>query len=881
MEFIFLIIAIVGLIFAYFELVVPFVKGEVKISKKFPFVTSTKRTPSEEKKPLLEKEPEIKGKKAKLFAVMFTDIKGYTACKLKNESRALEMLEEYKKLVRSIFSKHDGTEIKMKGDEFLVQFDSAVDAAACALEIQKTLNEHNASQPEESKINVRIGVHVGPVIHRKKELFGSGVDIASQIGPFAKPGGIYITEDVFRTVRSKLEAPINKVSKSELEQIQTPMNIYSIVMPWEEAKRPSVEKEQVERIKIAVADFVNETGEKELDGLSGMLITALEQSRYLTVLTRPGMLDVLKQMGKEDVDRIDEVLGREIGRKANLNALAIASVRKFGGIYTTDLKVLDPQKDEYMFTASVEGRGQECIPAVIDNISQKTRIGLEEKRSEIQATSQSVADITTVNLEAYQHYFQGEELINKLKFKEAQEEFKQAIELDSSFGLAYYRLAYAVDWERNEQLAKEYIQKALSLIERIPDKEKYLVRALNANIEESFEAGIEILKEMEQFYPDDKEMMYNIGDWSFHSKRYTTTIDYLEKVLAMDPTHDRALEHLTWTYREMEKYEKMLEYSKRYVSVTGSAESYNLLGDAYALLGDFETGLKTLQQARELFPNRYFISGSIADLYTCQGQYDKALAELKKLIAANQPPEVKQSGYQRLVWFYPYIGKYQDTIMVLDKIIEHSLQVNDVEKTCLYRITKGLRILWGRNDIENAWNEAEKTFPFHNRIVSQLYWSALSLLYVYHGDYGLAESRAKSSGVNWWYSVIMSLIHSTRHECAKAESFADKALETVVGSIKTLILYPLAQCQFESGQLDNAKESLLRLHTVDDNSYGFRAVFYPKSFYLLGKIYMKQGKKKLAIENYEKFLELWKEADEDLPDLIDAKKRLAALKTKK
>ncbi len=882
MELIIIIISIIGvivaIIFGYFQLVIPFIKGDVKLSRRFPFVTRLKTTPTERSKLLPEEVSEVKEERGRLYAVMFTDIKGYTAYKLKNELRALELLEEYKQLVRPIFAKHEGNEIIMKGDEFLVQFDSALQAATCAFEIQKILNEHNASLSKEREINVRIGIHIGPIVHRKKEVFGEGVDIPFQIGVLSRPGGIYITEDVYRKIRSKIEAPINKLNKSELEDVQVPMSIYSIVMPWEEGKRLFAEKEHAGLIKIAVADFVNETGEKELDGLSGMLTTALEQSRYLSVLTRPGMLDIIKQMGKEDVERIDEVLGREIGRKANLNALAIASVRKFGEIYTTDLKVLDPLRDEYLFTASAEGRGHECIPAVIDSISQKTRIGLEEKLSEIQATSQSVADITTVNLEAYQHYFMGEELLNKLKLKEARGEFKKAIALDSSFGLAYYRLAYAIDWERNKQLAKEYIQKALSHIERIPDKEKYLVRSLNANIEEGFRAGIEILKEMEQFYPDDKEMIYNIGDWSYHLGQYTTAIEYLEKVLAMDPNHDRALEHLTWTYRDMEQYEKMLEYARRYVSFIGSEESYNLLANAYAFLGGFKKGLKMLEQARKSFPDRYFINGSIAELYTFQGQYDKALAELKKLVEPNQQLNVQQFGYRELASFYPYIGKYREEITACDKIIKHNLQVNDIANANHWRIRKAIRMAWGWNDLENAWKEAEKTFPFQNQISSPSFWAALGILYVYRGDYTLAENMAKEISIGWWYSAVLSLINSAKNECTKAESFADTILQTAPGHTKILVLYPLARCQFESGQLDKAKGSLLRLQNVYNNDYGFRAVYYPKSFYLLGKIYEKKGEKKLAIENFEKFLDSWKDADEDLPELKDARERLTKLK---
>jgi tetratricopeptide (TPR) repeat protein/class 3 adenylate cyclase len=876
LELVFLLIAVVGLIFAYFELVVPFVKGEVKFSKKFPFITSTKSGPAPESP---KKREGVKEKHEEVCTVMFTDIKGYTDLKLKDESQAHELLEEYKQIVQPVFSKYKGVELKIKDDEFYVQFTDPLEATSCAVEIQNIVNDRNVSQPPERQLAVRVGIHAGPVAKRKKEVCGDGIETASLIGPLAEPGMIYITEGIYQRIRNKIEIPIHKLTGSELNKTQVSTGVYKVNLLRKKPGFQVTEEKDLGRIKIAVVDFINETDEKELNGLSGMLITALEQSRHLSVLTRPGMLDVLKQMGNEDVERIDEVLGREIGRKAQLNALAIASVRKFGEIYATDVKVLDPQRDEYLFTASAEGRGQECIPAVIDTISKKTRVGLEEKLSEIQSTSQKVSDITTVSLEAYQHYFHGEELINKLEFKKARKELKKAIELDDTFGLAYYSLAYAIGWERDRLGAREYIKKAMSLIERIPEKERYLVRATNAIEEEGFEAGIAVLRDMEKVYPHDKEMMYNIGDWSFHVEQYTTAIEYLGKVLAMDPTHDRSLEHMTWTYREMGQFDKMLEYAQRFEAATHSDESYELLALAYSLQGDFDAGLETLRRFLELFPSRYSIRGLLADLYAYKGQFDRALNEIKTLTEAHQPPEAQFVGQKKRARFLPYVGKYRETLAAFDRVIDHYVQTNDMAEVNYYRVVEALRIAYGWHDIENAWEEVEKTFAFRDEISPhRRYYGALSFMCVLHGDYVLAESTAEKVGTVWWRSFIMSLIHARKGECAKAESLAGKVLKDVRTDVTNPLLYSLAECQFESGQLDKAEKSLFQLQQVFDDQFGFRAVFYPKSYHLLGKIYEKQNDRKRAIQNYEKFLDIWKDADEDLPDLIDAKRRLSALR---
>ena len=75
----------------------------------------------------------------KLAAIMFTDIVGYTASSQKNESLTLELLEEHRTLVRSLLSKYQGREIETIGDAFFIEFEAALPAVECAIEIQQNL----------------------------------------------------------------------------------------------------------------------------------------------------------------------------------------------------------------------------------------------------------------------------------------------------------------------------------------------------------------------------------------------------------------------------------------------------------------------------------------------------------------------------------------------------------------------------------------------------------------------------------------------------------------------------------------------------------------------------------------------------------------------
>src|SRR5437667_6988291 len=169
----------------------------------------------------------------KLAAIMFTDMVGYSALSQRDEKLAQELLEEHRHLLREIFPRFNGTEIKTIGDAFLVEFGSALEAAQCAIEIQRTLAKRNADIAPDRRIELKIGVHIGDVVHRGGDVYGDGVNIASRIEPIAGPGGICVSMDVERQIRNALEARFEKLATTELKNISVPMELFRIVLPWE------------------------------------------------------------------------------------------------------------------------------------------------------------------------------------------------------------------------------------------------------------------------------------------------------------------------------------------------------------------------------------------------------------------------------------------------------------------------------------------------------------------------------------------------------------------------------------------------------------------------------------------------------------------------
>lgn len=170
------------------------------------------------------------GNTRRLKAIMFTDIKGYSAMMGEDESLAVRLVLEHREIVRDCLTRYEGQEHETIGDAFVVLFDSVVNAVRCAAEIQQKLKTRNAGLPADQQVWLRIGVHLGDIIVQGDGIYGDGVNVAARVQDKAEPGGISITEQVFLQVDGKLDYPMEAVGKVELKNIKNPPHLYKLRM---------------------------------------------------------------------------------------------------------------------------------------------------------------------------------------------------------------------------------------------------------------------------------------------------------------------------------------------------------------------------------------------------------------------------------------------------------------------------------------------------------------------------------------------------------------------------------------------------------------------------------------------------------------------------
>jgi len=226
----------------------------------------------------------------RLTAIVVADVVGYARLLGEDEAGTLAALRERRKaVVEPLVKQHSGRVVKFLGDGVLIEFSSAVNAVAFALDLQRRMAEMNEPVAESRRIRLRVGINLGEVIGEGADIFGDGVNVASRIEALAEPGGIAISAKVHEEIAGKLEAKFADLGEQALKNIARPVRVYrlttsAVALGTTPAKAPSP------LISVAVLPFTNMSGdagqEYFADGLTEDLITALAKSRHLHVLSR-------------------------------------------------------------------------------------------------------------------------------------------------------------------------------------------------------------------------------------------------------------------------------------------------------------------------------------------------------------------------------------------------------------------------------------------------------------------------------------------------------------------------------------------------------------------------------------------------------------------
>jgi adenylate cyclase len=376
----------------------------------------------------------------RLAAILAADVVGYSRLMGADEEGTLAQLKTVRKaFVDPILVKHRGRIVKTTGDGMLVEFASGVDALRSAIEVQSGMADQNADVPSDTRIEFRIGIHVGDIIIDDNDIFGDCVNIAARLEGIADPGGICISEDAQRHVRGKVDIGFDDVGLQTLKNIAEPMRAWRVRAEGSGPSKPSktaAPPALPDKPSIAVLPFQNLSGDAEqeyfTDGMVEDIITALSQFKSLFVIARNSSFSYKgKPVGIKQV-------GYELGVRYVLEG----SVRRSGNRVRITGQLIEAATGAYLWAEKIDSE-LEGLFDLQDEVTARVVGAIEPSITQAEIHRARVKP--TRNLDAYDCYLRALSRFYRLTREDsnvAVDYMQQAIALDPGYAMAKAFLAF-------------------------------------------------------------------------------------------------------------------------------------------------------------------------------------------------------------------------------------------------------------------------------------------------------------------------------------------------------------------------------------------------------------------------------------------------------
>ena len=372
----------------------------------------------------------------RLAAILALDVVGYSRLMEADEAGTLAALKERRTtLVQPLVSKHGGRMVKIMGDGALIEFASAVNAVACAIEVQEQMAAANADLPADRRIVLRMGVNLGDIVVEGGDIYGDGVNLAARLEGLAEPGDILIAGSVHEQVKRKLDCRFEDLGLRAVRNIAEPVQVYRVgTQSSATPEQPALQLPA--KPSIAVLPFTNMSGDPEqeafADGLTEDLITDLSKSSGLFVIARNS---TFAYKGRS----LD---ARAIARELGVRYLLEGSARRSGGRVRINAQLIDAVGGGGHLWAERFDRSVEDIFAVQDEVTAKIVEALVGRLTAQPARNRPA------NLEAYELCVRGRGLVaqSAQEAREARVLLQRAIALDPGYAEAHRWLAVSLWW---------------------------------------------------------------------------------------------------------------------------------------------------------------------------------------------------------------------------------------------------------------------------------------------------------------------------------------------------------------------------------------------------------------------------------------------------
>ena len=593
---------------------------------------------------------------------------------------------------------------------------------------------------------------------------------------------------------------------------------------------------------LAVLFFENRSRSQDLDwlreGLADMVITDLSRSPKLTVLSRQQLRLALDGLGRDPDDDVDLTTALEVARRSRAGVLVVGAFQRLGDRVRVDAQLHDARSGRLLAAETTVAERPEQILTQVDLLALKLaeRLGAPPSGD----ARQRLRTVRTDSLDAYRYYSLALEKAHALHNGEAIDLLSKAIALDPEFAMAHARTGYALAVTGGEaERARPHLAKALELSARLAGKDRREILAWDAIARLDFPAAIEDYRALLADFPGELELYMRLGKLLQGEERHEEAIEVLRQGLVVDPESRQLHNFLASVASELSRHDEAIAEAERYVALDPKE------------------------------PNAY---DTLASVHQRAGRYDEALAAYDRALSLNPDFGV---AVIHLGNTYLELGRYRDALAVFQRYVDlgrtHGERARGLESAAWTQVLRG--------DVRAAEAAADAAMALEPGAAFPAWWLALR-----RGDHdraarlaGLVAAPPRTTGRGQRSSlrrrdVVLGwqAIRSGRPE---------EGLKTLAGAVRHRPLTwsfdthetALADACLELERLDAAVVEYERVLAINPR--------FPMALYRLALALERQGRPAESAKRLRQLLDVWKGADADVPELLDARRRLAALGT--
>jgi len=659
------------------------------------------------------------------------------------------------------------------------------------------------------------------------------------------------------------------------------------------------------RPAVAVMPFDCTAASEDLrwlrQGVPDMLVTGLAQTQGLDVVSSERLLEILDRLAPESTEAIAPGQVLEVARRAGAGAVVVGSVIGAGPELRIDVRVQDPSDGRLLFAHGV--RGDEVF-ALVDEITERIRADLGLATA---AADRGMAELTSESLEAYRLYTEGRNAWRNFRRSDALELFRQAVEIDPSFTMAYFELSR---YSHDRALRQEYRKKTMDGLDRLSERERLKVESSAAAREGDDRRALMLQEELVTRYPDEAEAYNRLFELYSRVRETEKAMQTLERGVRAVPTdgqlHSALGYELVWSGRFDEGLRELEAYARLLPEEPNPHDSF---GDAYRLMGRPEEAIARYTDALDVDDTFWPSYRGRAWAYAVLGRYDDALRDVVT-VGENAARTDLDNYYISLLTqglLLTRVGRYHEAELITREV-QRSAEIADVAWARTWAWQLSSLIALDRSDFPTAIDCA-------TRVLKAIEGQATRRVFCAHLAAGIAEARsgrfaaaeehqnAASTLFERWnnydpaiYRSVVWLYRSLEGEIALASGDLARAEAAfAAGQANGRLWFGLkdtyyffehnspsrdwrARVQVARGDATGAIAEYRRL-LAPSADHIFIGVLEPRYVLELARLLDQVGDQAAARDEYQSFLELWKDADPDLPELTEARTRLAQLET--